>query len=180
MSIIQLDIKRVLAAVAEIGIHHYVFLQLMYEGNEELAYNFNIAVLSEQDREYLQQRNYLKWLDEGAILKSKALAMFGGSEEAVETWIEEYRTKFPRYKKGDRPGCIKKMRKFLKERKFDKETILQATDTYMIEMAREQFRYTKQADYFIEKNGLSALGGYCETVLEGPEEDQAYIGIKQI
>ena len=94
----------------------------------------------------------------------------------VVTWIDEYRDLFKpalrsggRPIRGDRAACIDKMVKFIKTHQYSKEQIIEATTRYMDRKSRENYTYTKCADYFIIKDGLSELSIECEN-LDIPEE----------
>ena len=83
----------------------------------------------------------------------------------VEPWIDEYRFKFPKNKKGDRKAVIKKMTDFLLENdNWGKDIVLNATDAYLSTQMTDM--YVSQADYFILKNNQSKLYQYCEDLQE--------------
>ena len=65
--------------------------------------------------------------------------------------------------RGTRGGCVKKMKKFMKEHKnVTKDQIFKATELYVEEKRRVRYAYMRIADYFIEKDGGSLLEGYIE------------------
>lgn len=88
-------------------------------------------------------------------------------------WVIDYYELFPKgiksggyYIKTDLKGCEKKLLDFLKKNpNFSKETILQATSLYLSEMKQRGYHMCKLAPYFIEKDGISMLAGYCEQVM---------------
>ena len=91
----------------------------------------------------------------------------------VESWIQDWRDLFPSGSrdgypyKGDKQGCIKKMKEFIKNYpEFTKEDIFNATIKYVSEHKMKGFTSMQQAHYFIEKNKISNLAGLCESILE--------------
>jgi len=90
--------------------------------------------------------------------------------DTVSHWIDDWRNLFPKgiktagYAiKGTRGGCLKKMKKFVKEHKeVTKEQIFNATELYVEEKRRVRYAYMRIADYFIEKDGGSLLESYIE------------------
>lgn len=95
------------------------------------------------------------------------------SKSNTLAWVVEYYELFPKgiksggyYIKTDLKGCEKKLLDFLKKNpNFSKETVLQATSLYLSEMKQRGYHMCKLAPYFIEKDGISMLAGYCEQVL---------------
>lgn len=92
---------------------------------------------------------------------------------SIPELVKEYRDIFPRGSvngypaKGDKQGCIKKMRKFVKEHpEFDTDTILEATRKYVSDKKRDNYNYLMQAHYFIDKNNISMLASFCEDIVE--------------
>lgn len=95
--------------------------------------------------------------------------------DQVETWIQDWRDIFPDASttgnrsyppKGDKAGCLKKMRAFVRNhgKEFDKEVIFNATKAYIEDRKRERWSFLKQAHYFIEKDGSSSLYQWCEVI----------------
>lgn len=92
----------------------------------------------------------------------------------VVEWIEKYRDLFPKgiysggyLVRGDRKGCIKKMKTFMnKYPEFaDKDLILKATKNYIDDKQKDNYSYLKLAHYFIDKDGISLLASYCEAII---------------
>lgn len=104
------------------------------------------------------------------------LQLIKGSEL---NWIDEYYNIFPKgvrtsgyFVKGDKKSCEKKLIKFLKENPaYNKEIIIAATTRYVSDMKNRGYSYMQTAAYFIEKNGNSALAGYCENELTKTNKD---------
>ena len=92
------------------------------------------------------------------------------SEDNTLKWIDEWRDLFPKGVRtagyairGTRGGCIKKMKRFIKDHKeVTKEQIFKATKLYVEEKKRVRYAYMRIADYFIEKDGGSLLESYVE------------------
>lgn len=65
--------------------------------------------------------------------------------------------------------CVNKMQKFLKTYpQYNKELIFAATKNYLALQQSKGWEYTRQAKYFIDKQGHgSLLEQYCESELQG-------------
>ena len=90
-------------------------------------------------------------------------------DKNVNNWIDDWRALFPRGKqagypiRGDRKDCIRKMRKFIKDNpNITKDEIFEATRKYIEDKKKENYRFIKMANYFIDKNGTSLLGACIE------------------
>jgi hypothetical protein len=101
----------------------------------------------------------------------------------IHEWIEEYRDLFKGLKpgsKGDKGACLNRMtRFFVQYPEFaSKHIILKATEKYINEEARQNYKYLQRADYFIfklaGKEEISRLASFCDevddTVVEGMTE----------
>lgn len=104
-------------------------------------------------------------------------------EAEITEFVEEYRKLFQGYKvgaMGDKKGCLNKFITFYEEypEYANKEIILRATKMYLDNI--NDYRYIKQADYFIykhdlNKNKTSMLATYCgEVDLEKPEKKRSF------
>lgn len=91
-------------------------------------------------------------------------------------WIDEYQDLFPKgmnsHKKipfkGNRVECIKKMDKFLKDYKYSKELILEATKMAIRKSSEDSHAFLRRSDYFIDKrNAGSDLANFCQLLDEG-------------
>jgi len=104
----------------------------------------------------------------------------------LDVWIDEWIDIFPRGVKsggrlirGDKQSCLRKMRVFMKEYQYDKQTILNATRKYIESKKAEGFQYTRCAVYFIyrvdssQKDKVSDLASWCDQSIheasEGPQ-----------
>lgn len=85
----------------------------------------------------------------------------------IEDWVNLFPedVEFGGYKiKSKEKDCIKKMQKFVKDNPlFTKDIIFAATNKYLDEQKAKDWMYTKQATYFISKQGQpSLLEAYCD------------------
>ena len=109
------------------------------------------------------------------LLDKSSIAKVTVRESEVEKWIDDWRNLFPSGKsggypiKGNRKNCLKKMVSFMKSYQYDKETIINATKSY-ISNFNGSFEYIQNAPYFIEKNKNSNLASFCEEIIEGGGE----------
>lgn len=98
----------------------------------------------------------------------------------LKKFVEEYRNLFPRGRnhsgypyKGDKQGCLKKMARFIKlNPDYTPEIIISATKKYINEKKKDNYDYMHLAHYFIEKNGVSLLGSFCEHIIDNSENDR--------
>ncbi len=136
----------------------YVYLYKMYSKDSTHVY----VRISTDD---LIKR---EWLLEDLTLSPKSCSLFS---DDVSTWIEEWREVFPNIKashgnvRGDRQGCLKKMKAFCKKYpEYTKDIIFKGTQNYIIAKKKDGYQYMKLAHYFIDKDGISDLASYCEQV----------------
>jgi hypothetical protein len=90
------------------------------------------------------------------------------SNQGIESWIKEWVELWPSgvkagsyYVKTSEKDILPRMNKFIKKYKFSKETIIAATKQYLAERKAQNWAYTTCADYFIFKDNVSRLAGYC-------------------
>lgn len=149
----------------------YVFLYYLDKGQ---IYSVNLIT----DYEKMEKAGFIKIGDRIYIRKrgsdlvnnKKSTVVKSSSTDTIPTWIDEWRDLFPKGIKtagyairGTRGGCIKKMRKFIREhKKVPKDQIFKATKLYVEEKKRVRYAYMRIADYFIEKDGGSLLENYIE------------------
>jgi hypothetical protein len=104
-------------------------------------------------------------------------------ENDLEVWIDEWVDIFPRGVKsggrllrGDKISCLRKMRVFMKEYPYTKDTILEATRQYIKSKEQEGYAYTRCAVYFIYRvdqsrsDKASDLATWCDQVLHEKSE----------
>lgn len=147
--------------------------------------NDSLKEISEIDKE--PYTDYLYWLEEKLYIKvgekielrQKTIDLFALDKDKVESWIESWRDLFPegsnysgfRYR-GDKQECLSKMKKFVKGRKYSKESIFKATKSYVDKMYEQGYKFMSQAHYFIYKQGSgSLLEQYILSNTEVIEED---------
>lgn len=111
-------------------------------------------------------------MDINEILKNK------DDPYKVRDWFDQWWELWPKgVESGGYPlrssksGALRKMIDFSKDHPlFTKAIIITATMNYLIKMKRVNYSYCKLAPYFIMKDGISMLEGYCEQVSEGIKE----------
>ncbi len=150
----------------------YVFLYYLAKGQ---MYNVNLM----PDYDKLERTGFIKQ-GERIHIRKRGIDLIDNkipvpkkkvkSEGDTLQWIDEWRDLFPKGVKtagyairGTRGGCIKKMKKFIKNNKeVTKEQIFNATKLYIEEKKRVRYAYMRIADYFIEKDGGSLLESFIE------------------
>lgn len=147
--------------------------------NLEIPYRLASAETQAEFVKYLEEQGWCKNTSTGPILRQKALKLINvtdTSPDNVESWVEEWRDLFPkgvqsggRRVRGDKQGVLKKMKAFCKNYpQFKKKDIFIATKLYVFEKSRDRYNFMQCADYFIDKNGVSALASIIED-LDGKE-----------
>lgn len=144
----------------------YFFLVSLYTGRQYLwdIPHTNLLVL--------ERDGWIKIGPEGPVIRSKFKTSFSKylTSQGVEEWINDWRHIWPagvktgnRLVRGDKQGCVKKMKKFLKENpEYSKQDVFDAARVYIFEALRQRSDKIICADYFIEKNGSSQLSAYLE------------------
>lgn len=123
----------------------------------------------------------LGFLDKSGEFTQKINELFkedlskSGDKELKE-FLEKMRDNFP---KGVKTGgkhvrsvigsaTVRKMRKFLKEYKYPKEIIVEATKAYVADRKKDNYKFMKTFTYFIDKQGEdSTLAAYCDAIENG-------------
>lgn len=121
---------------------------------------------------------HFKETEKGQMFAEELISLTFENANDVEAWIDDWLNLFPKgIKSGgkllrsDRKAVIAKMKKFVKEFSFDKETILGATLGYLSERERDGWMYTKCATYLISKMGEgSELAALCTNYKESSNE----------
>lgn len=187
---IQLNLSKLINS--KISAQQVIFCILLHNGNEELLYQyFEIFELNIEDINYLIDNGWIKRIDDGEYahknfeVSKKFISKFVPKQVInVEEWIDEWRDLFPRGARiagysvrSDRPGCIYKMTKFLKEHKdFNKDMVIEATKSYIKKMSSSGFERIRTASNFIEKNKESILAAEIEYLeLNKGGEDEKFI-----
>lgn len=160
----------------DINIPQYCFMWLLYnQYNEDL---YTISGISDSQLEDLIDKQYISLnnqLTEKFIKNyiSNTLQQAFKPETNVDKFIDQYRAIFPEGSnssgysyKGDKQGCIRKMRKFRKMYpQYTDDIILSATREYVTNQFFKGYAYMQTAAYFIEKGGDSNLAGLCENYI---------------
>jgi hypothetical protein len=120
----------------------------------------------------LEKSDYIIVNDNDVILKSKAIEAISANMalDSFELLADKIRGLFPKEKKGDKKGTVRKLQQFFKLYKNyrDEELILKATKLYL---RTTDIKFIKYAHYFVLKDNISMLATYCEMVLENKEGD---------
>jgi hypothetical protein len=100
------------------------------------------------------------------------------ASDDVDSWIDSWVELFPRgvrtfgkLVRSDKQSCLRKMRVFMKEYGYDKDTIMTATRKYVKVKEDDGYRAMRCAVYFIYRvetslrDKVSDLAAYCEEVL---------------
>lgn len=160
------------------SIADFIAIQCIYEKKYEflrMIIGYNVV-----DWEFLEKELYIKITGdsfEDIMPRQKMLDIFQTKDEqTVAKWIDSWVNLFPKgvksggyYVKSNAQDCLKKMIKFIKVRRYSKEQIFQATKNYVDRKAKENYAYMMRADYFIEKDGVSALATEISSLGEKEE-----------
>lgn len=133
----------------------------------------------------LATKNYLKTSNNDftkIVFDESTIEGIFSSEETISDWdifVEKFRDLFPTgiksggfYVKGSSKDCSKKLNLFIKEYKFNEETILKATENYVKRSRTKGYSYMKLAVYFILKDKISVLASECEVVLSNENGEE--------
>jgi len=156
---------------------------IYYSELELLDYARETDYNVELSRKKLIQDKHINRLGDYYEVDQKYLdELFGNKKTGkaidIEKFIVDYRDLFPKGSnnngypyKGDKQGCIKKMKRFIKlNPEYSTDIILKATQKYINEKRKDNYDYMHLAHYFIEKNGVSSLGAFCEQIANGESE----------
>ena len=154
--------------------NEYIVLHYLFENNIKSL--MNLIPNPYDDYRMLAAKGYIEYNEEKNKIKLTDLTKQHFSEEAgFDEFVASYRQLFSDTGKtgamGDKKGCEKKMKAFMKKYpEYSKVTILKATEFY-IDSVNDK-KYLSQADYCIEKHGVSKLGAFCELVQNGQGLDK--------
>lgn len=163
----------------ELTLSDFVFLQCVYLKQYYIMQS--LVDFGDVTPEYFESELWTKSTGdsmEEIFLRQKALDLFQSKDEqSVEEWINDWVQLFPSgiksggyYIRGNKEDCLKKMIKFLKVRRYNKEQVFQATKNYIARKAKENYSYMMKAEYFIEKDGISALASEISNMGEVVKE----------
>lgn len=93
--------------------------------------------------------------------------------------IQEFLEIFPKIKspthhkplRSEKTNTANAFKWFFKTYKYSWETILEASNLYVNEYKDKDYKYMQTAQYFVRRDGISALADYCAMVEDGYEED---------
>lgn len=110
----------------------------------------------------------------------KAVDLLGDDyAERVAEYVEIFPTgKLPngKYARGDKKGIEENFKWFFQEYDYDWNVIINATEKYVEEFRKDNFKYMRTALYFIKKlrEGIieSDLATYCQAYLDGEIEEK--------
>jgi hypothetical protein len=154
-----------------------LYLHFFKEGVEILSkyLSFDIERLLKQN--ILKQDDEAVWVTrKGTLLLSQVAELFKDNgtlvtEENLDEFINQYRMLFPVGKRAHKAALKTKFLKFFKNHDYSLDLILKATKKYVKEITdRDAVQYMKQADYFIEKDGVSILLNTLAELEDSPEE----------
>ena len=107
------------------------------------------------------------------VLLEKGEKIFGKKLDTILELAKEIRDLFP---SGVRSGgylvksseidIADKLKKFFKKHKYTHEQVIEATKRYIEGKRNANWNYIQQAQYFIEKNGVSNLASECGNLNE--------------
>lgn len=162
--------KTVIDTTMDISPNEQALLEMLKRKENKKAYKFLLKVQPTSIR--VQNLDYMENLKNRGYITGykKDLTVVGlPDSDDVSDWVPEYRSVFPKYKKGDPKACVDKMRDFLAEYpEYSKITVINAAKSYMNTQSSDE--YVTQADYFISKNGISKLAGFCEETTALPDD----------
>ena len=102
--------------------------------------------------------------------------------DTFEEKIEEYSNIFPKFKlpsgkyaRSNKKNLENNFRWFFDIHQYDWETILLATEKYVMEFELTNYKYMRTSQYFIRKMAIdktydSELATYCDVVINGDED----------
>ena len=163
----------------KMSVESYMLLWCLRYGKEDLLldYTRKCYKISTDSLDELVQQEYIKaektedgkyFLSTMSLLQ-KGIALFpeqtGGPDEWIDQWFD-LSTKGVKsggfYLRTDKNACLKKMEKFCKDHpEYTKGIIIGATKKDLDSVRIKGYEYCKLAPYFISKDGMSVLDGYC-------------------
>lgn len=180
MNKFEIDVERLIKL--KMSVEAFTLLWCMRYGKEDLLskYILECGRLSTEFLDKLVQQEYIKAEKDSAgkyylttlSITDKAKALFPELNQVVD-WIDQWFECWPKgvksggfYVKTDKNICLKKMEKFCKEHpQYSKGIIIGATKKYLDSVKIKNYEYCKLAPYFIYKDGMSMLEGYCADLL---------------
>lgn len=180
MNKFEIDVDRLMGL--KMSVEAFTLLWCKRFGKEELL-NKYIADCGKMTTDFLDRlinQEYIKaeknsdgkYFLSTIFLTDKAIALFPEPNKPAD-WISQWFGCWPKgvksggsYISSDEKGCLKKMEKFCKDHpEYSKGIIIGATKKYLDSMRVKNYEYCKLAPYFISKDGVSVLDGYCADLL---------------
>ncbi len=179
MNKIEIDLSNL--TKLKISVEGYVVMFCKRYNNEELLLKYvkDCHKISTESLVSLVVSGYIevkldkdgKYTLSQIILTEKGESLFPDKSD-VKDWIETWYNLWPKGVKSgnfmvrtDPKECLKKMSKFCKEHSsYSKGIIIAATKKYLDGVREKDWAYCKLAPYFIYKDGMSMLEGYCSEV----------------
>lgn len=117
--------------------------------------------------------------EKGKLIINNETNIIDKKQSEFEEFMKKYMEIFPEkvYSGNSLPVrsnpklCKSKMISFIKEYKYDYETILKATESYVKKCKQGNYNFMKTSYYFIKKDGESILETYCQEVLSKPKDN---------
>lgn len=160
----------------DVNIAQYSYMKMVYYKRGGDVYK--TSGIREEDIQDLIVKEYI---DQSLNITSKYINTFENKDlkeqfnpgKDLETFVEKYRSIFPTGSnaagypyKGDKQGCIKKMRSFKRKHpEYTEDLIIRVTKEYVNSQFFKGYTYMQTAAYLIEKDGSSNLAGLCEAAL---------------
>ena len=175
---LNINLKKYIAS--GLSLNEFILLQCIY--NKDYKEASLIQGIEKIDLSKLEEELWIKITGlsiEEIFPRQKMFDLFQTKDEQeVVLWIEQWLELFPKgvksggyYIKSNKEDCLKKMIKFLKVRKYTKKQIFEATKNYVDRKAKENYAYMMKAEYFIEKDNISALATEISNIGEEEESD---------
>jgi hypothetical protein len=129
-------------------------ITIVYPDNTDLIYYSNISLTN-------KGVSLISNLLQEEIKETNSFDLF--LNKWYELWPKGIKTG-GYYVKTDKNGCGKNLKKFIKNNpSITKEEILAGTQRYIESMKERNYDKMKLAPYFIYKDGISTLEGYCNS-----------------
>lgn len=178
----------------ELTPNQYVLLNIIYSNNEVEYISYldidrqdilrhDLYVLYKKDyilnhstTNYTFKFSELEITQKGIDVIDKKVVRAVKTNDDFDAFVNEYYNLWPEkihsgnyLVKSGLKTCKEKMLRFVKEYKYDRDTIIKATKEYINICRKNNYCYMKTAYYFIKKDSESILQTYCEQVLSSPE-----------
>jgi len=185
---IEVDVSKLIKE--KLDFESYCFLYLLHNNKQDLIINYSkLNKFRTEALDNLVKQGYIHNSEKGDKYKLSKITMSSkfkdlflteAQKEGVSAWIDQWYDLFPKGAKSggyairtDKPGCLKKLEKFVNNNPtYTKGIIIAATKKYIETMKNKNYSYMKLAPYYIEKDGVSMLAGDCEQLLHSVNEPE--------